>query len=69
MKRYTVKTRFIFEGCFFIRAESKAQAKEYVEQQCGLVMGGSIHTLLPDEDADWDFPIHPDKEVVRIRAN
>ena len=29
-------------------------------------MGGDIHTDLDDEDVDWDFDTHPDKETGRI---
>jgi hypothetical protein len=67
MKRYAIKSRFIFEGYFFIHAENKAQAAEYVEQHCGLFMGGSIHTTLPDEAVDWDFPIHPETVIGRVK--
>ena len=60
MKQYAVKTRFMFEGCFFINAENKAQAREYTEKHCGLVLGRGIHSSLPDDDVDWDFPVHPE---------
>ena len=62
-KQYTVKTRFIFEGEFYIKAESKEQAKEYVMKHCGLVLGGDIHTTLPEEICDWKFNVHSDKIV------
>lgn len=63
-KTYTVKAKFVFEGEFQVAAENKAQAKEFVEKHCGLCLGGNIHTTLPDEDIDWDFPVHP-KKVIR----
>ena len=66
MKRYAVKTRFLFEGYFFISAENKAQAKEYVEKHCGVVLGRDIHSSLPDETVDWDFLMHPEKLTGRI---
>jgi hypothetical protein len=59
----------MFEGCFFISAKDKAQAKEYAEKHCGLVMGRSVHSTLPDDAVYWDFPIHPEKEIRRIRVN
>ena len=62
-KKYTIKTKFVFNGEFYITAESKEQAKEYVMRHCGLVLGGNIHTSLPDEICDWDFEIHPDTIV------
>lgn len=62
-KKYTVKTKFVFNGEFYITAESKEQAKEYVMRHCGLVLGGNIHTTLPDEICDWNFDTHPDTIV------
>jgi hypothetical protein len=64
MRTYDVKTRFIFEGHFYITAESRKQAKEYVEKHCGLVIGGNVHSSLPAEDVDWEFPVHPEKIVI-----
>jgi hypothetical protein len=69
MREYAVETSFIFSGTFIIKAQDKEEAKEYVEKHCGLVIGGNIHTTLPDEDVDWDFPVHPDKEIGQIRVN
>lgn len=62
-KNYTIKTKFVFEGEFYITAESKEQAKEYVMKHCGLVLGGDIHTTLPNDICDWYFNIHPEKIV------
>lgn len=62
-RKYTVKTKFVFEGEFYIKAESKEQAKEYVINHCSLVLGGEIHTTLPEEICDWEFNVHPDKIV------
>ena len=60
-KEYKIKTQFIFNGEFYINAESKAQAMEYVQKHCGLVLGGDIHTSLPCEICDWSFNVHPEK--------
>jgi hypothetical protein len=67
MKQYEVKTLFIFGGTFLVRADNKMQAKEYVEKHCGLVIGGNIHSTLPDEDVDWEFPVHPEKVIVNAK--
>ena len=67
MKQYAVKTRFVFEGCFLINAKNKMQAREYAEKHCGLVLGRDIHSSLPDDDVDWDFPVHPEKFTGRLR--
>jgi hypothetical protein len=68
MKQYEVRTLFIFGGTFFVRADNKSQAKEYVENHCGLVIGGNIHSTLPDENVDWEFPVHPEKIIVSARS-
>ena len=62
-KTYTIKTNFVFNGEFYITAENKEQAKEYVLKHCGLVLGGDIHTSLPEEIVNWKFDVHPDKIV------
>jgi hypothetical protein len=69
MREYEVKTRFSFAGTFYIKAKNKEEAKEFVEEHCGLVLNRGIHSTLPDETADWDFPVHPKKTVGRIRIN
>ena len=58
---YTVPVRYVFMGEFKIKASSKAQAEEYAEKHCGLVLGGDIHSSLPDEMVNWDFSVHPEK--------
>ena len=68
MRQYAVKTRFTFTGTFFVTARNKDEAKEFVGRHCGLVLGRGIHSTLPEEDVDWDFPMHPDKSVSRASA-
>ena len=63
MKKYSIKTKFVFEGEFIVSAENKDQAKEYVSKHCGLCLGGNIHSSLPDEDIDWEFPVHATKII------
>lgn len=60
IKEYTVKTKFVFEGEFYVKAKSK-KAKELVQKHCGMVIGSDIHTSLPSEDVDWNFKNHPIK--------
>lgn len=62
-KEYSVKTKFVFKGTFTVKAHDKKQAREFVEKHCGLVLGGDIHTTLPDEIIDWNFSVHPQKIV------
>jgi len=65
--KYEVPTRFVFSGNFTIEADSPAQAKGLVHTQCGLVIGGKVHTLLNEEDCDWDFDVHPETITGRVR--
>ena len=62
-KVYRVRTQYIFEGVFDVVAESKEEARQKVLQDCGLVMGGSIHSTLPDDEINWAFDIHPNKQI------
>ena len=65
-KVYRIRMRYIFEGFFEMVAESKEDARQKVLQNCGLVMGGSIHSTLPDDEVDWAFDRHPNKRIDRI---
>ena len=65
-KIYRVRTQYVFEGVFDVVAESKEDAQKKVLQDCGLVMGGSIHSTLPDDEINWAFDRHPNKRIDRI---
>ena len=60
-KIYRVKTQYIFKGVFEVLADSKENARQKVLQDCRLVMGGSIHSTLPNDEINCFFDIHPDK--------
>jgi len=47
---YRVRMQYIFDGVFEMIAESREEARQKVLQNCGLVMGGSIHSTLPDDE-------------------
>ena len=75
-KVYRVRTRYIFEGVFEIVAESKEEARQKVLQDCGLVMDGSIHSTLPDDEINfssnalnnsWAFDRHPNTRIDKIK--
>ena len=72
---YRVRTQYVFEGVFDVVAESKEYARQKVLQNCGLVMGGSIHSTLPDDEVNfssnalnnsWAFDKHPNTRIDRI---
>ena len=63
---FLVYTQYVFDGVFDVVAESKKEALQKVLQNCGLVMGGSIHSTLPDDEINWAFDRHPNKRIGRI---
>ena len=72
-KVYRVRTQYIFEGVFEVVAESKEYARQKVLQDCGLVMGGSIYSTLPDDEINfssnalnnsWAFNTHPKERII-----
>ena len=65
-KVYRVRTQYIFEGVFDVVADNKEEARQKILQNCGLVMGGSIHSTLPDEEINWAFSTHPEVKTTRI---
>ena len=65
-KVYRVRTQYIFEGVFEVVAESKEGARQKVIQDCGMVMGGNVHSTLPDDEVDWTFDRYPNKQTSRI---
>jgi len=65
-KVYRVRTQYIFEGVFDVVAESKEETRQKVLQNCRLVIGGSIHSTLPDEKINWTFSTHPEVKTGRI---
>ncbi len=65
-QRFLVYAEYVFDGVFDVVAKSKEEARQKVLQDCGLVMGGSIHSTLPDEEINWDFSTHPEVRTGRI---
>lgn len=72
---YRVRTQYIFEGVFEVLADSKEDAQQKVLQDCGLVMGGNIHSTLLNEEINfssnalnnsWAFSTHPEVKTKRI---
>ena len=67
MTKYDVKVRYAFDGTYTVAAEDRDEARNMVSEDCGLVLGGNIHTTRDDyEVLDWNFGIHPDMQVLSI---
>lgn len=65
MNTYIVRTKFVFRGYFEVMATNAKEAKKIVDDNCHLVLGGSVHSF-EDEILDWDFETHPDKRIGKI---
>ena len=44
MKKIEVKVRYLFEGTYTVAADDRNEARTMVTRNCGLVLGGDIHT-------------------------
>ena len=64
MKKIEVKVRYLFEGTYTVAADGRNEARTMVTRDCGLVLGGDIHTTLNDDEVDWDFDVHPDMQIL-----
>lgn len=64
MKKIEVKVRYLFEGTYTVAADDRNEARTMVTRDCGLVLGGDIHTTLDDDEVDWDFDVHPDMQIL-----
>jgi len=66
-KSYQVRVRYVFEGVYTIKSDTRENAIRLVEKDCGFVMGGSIHSTLNDDALDWNFSIHPEMIIRSVR--
>ena len=64
MKKIEVKVRYLFEGTYTVAADDRNEARTMVTWDCGLVLGGNIHTTLDDDEVDWEFDVHPDMQIL-----
>lgn len=64
MKNIEVKVRYLFEGTYTVAADDRNEARTMVTRDCGLVLGGNIHTTLDDDEVDWEFDVHPDMQIL-----
>lgn len=68
MAKYEVRVRYAFEGTYKVVAEDRDEAERMVEEDCGLVLGGNIHTTRDDDEVtDWNFGSHPDMQILSFR--
>lgn len=65
--KYKIRTQFVFDGNFIVKAKNGKEAIENIENHCGLVIGGDIHSALPEDEIDWEFPVHPVKRIMKAK--
>lgn len=69
MAKYEVRVRYAFEGTYKVVAEDRDEAERIVTEDCGLVLGGNIHTTRDDDEVtDWRFGSHPDMQILSFRG-
>jgi hypothetical protein len=66
MKTYNLEVTFTFRGMVTVKADNRKEAIQTVEEDFGLVMGGSPHTTNDESIVNWDFNMHPEKNLVSI---
>jgi len=66
LQSYEIETSFTFTGVFKVKAKNEQEARDLIENHCGLVLGGDIHSSLPEEIVDWNFDNHPIKETLDL---
>jgi len=68
MAKYDVRVRYSFEGTYKVVAEDRDDAERMVTEDCGLVLGGNIHTTRDDDEVtDWKFGSHPDMQILSFK--
>lgn len=68
MEKYEVRVRYTFEGTYKVVAEDRGEAKRMVTEECGLVLGGNIHTTRGDDEVTgWNFGSHPDVQILSVK--
>ena len=67
-KVYRVRTQYVFEGVFEVVATNREEAERKILEDCGMVMGRGVHTILSDEQINWAFETHPEERIPQFRS-
>ena len=65
---FEIETAFTFTGTFSVKAKSEEDARKAIEKHCGLVLGGGIHSTLPEDEIDWDFTMHGETKIIKVNG-
>ncbi len=66
---FQVLTRYEFEGIYNIEADSADEARRIAERDCGLVLGGNIHTSNDEAVKHWEFNTHPETVIIDVNSS
>ena len=69
MNPYLVDVTYTFSGYFVVLASSQEEAVQKINQDCGVVLGGNVHTTLEDAVINWQFDPHPRLDIIRVALN
>ena len=64
MSTKRVMMRYSFDVEYLVQANSDEHAEELVLLNCGLTIGGNLHSTLPVDQLDWNADVHPEKEII-----
>jgi hypothetical protein len=65
--KYEIPVEFTFKGTFYVEADNATEAKKKCQEDLGMTMSNGISSTLAEDEADWDFNVHPDKKIGRVR--
>ncbi|OES24501.1 hypothetical protein [Alteromonas macleodii] len=63
LNTYRVPVHYVFVVNYDIVASSEQDACDIADRDCGLVLGGDIHTSNPESVTDWEADCHPDSSI------
>jgi len=67
MPKYKVGVQYSLIGHYVIEADDMHEAYMKAMNDCGCVVSNGIHSSLPDDEVNWDFPVHTDEKVLYVK--
>ena len=49
---------------FEVVVTNREEAERKILEDCGMVMGRGVHTILSDEQINWAFETHPEERII-----
>jgi len=67
MPKFIVGVQYSLIGHYVIEADNANEARMKAMYDCGCVVSNGIHSSLPDDEVNWDFPVHTDEKVLYVK--